>query len=97
MTLAEKFATLTPEAQETFTAVKDEAALDTFLSQNGVTLTAEEKKQAVEYVTTGTLALSDDDMDAVAGGYTLKSQQKCTKCGGALPMMCLYAVCPDCR
>lgn len=68
MTLMEKFATLTPEQREKFAEVKDAAALDAFVSEQGIDLTDEEKTQTLEYIKTGVLPLDDDELDAAAGG-----------------------------
>ena len=96
MTLTERFSGLAPEKKQAFMAVKDEAALDAFLSEAGVTLTADEKKQALEYVTTGTLPLSDDDLDSVAGGSDTKTGESvartCSECGSSL----MGLSCPVC-
>jgi len=68
MTLTQKFANLSPEQREQFAAVKDGAALDTFLAEHGITLTDDERQSALEYFQSGILPLDDDDLDAVAGG-----------------------------
>ncbi|MCL2078571.1 MAG: hypothetical protein FWH17_01865 [Oscillospiraceae bacterium] len=68
MTLTERFAALTPEQQETFSTVTDSAGLDAFLAETGLKLTADEKAQVTEVITTGKQPLSDDDLSAVAGG-----------------------------
>ena len=68
MTLIQKFATLTTEQKEQFTAVKDEAALEAFASKHGIDLSDELKADAAEYFRTGVLPLDDDELDNVAGG-----------------------------
>ena len=68
MTLHEKFQALTPEQREKFNTVKDSAGLDAFLTETGLELTADEKEQVTEFITTGKQPLSDDDLNAVAGG-----------------------------
>ena len=70
MTLTEKFEKLTPEQREKFNTVKDSAGLDTFLSETGFELTADEKAQVTELIISGKLPLSDDDLNAAAGGQT---------------------------
>ena len=77
MTLAQKFASLTPEQQEQFKAIKDSAALDAFLSENNLTLTDEEKTHALEYSKSGKLRLADEDLNSTAGG----SEKVCKNCG----------------
>ena len=68
MTLQEKFASLTTEQHRKFSAIEDGAGLDTFLTETGLELTADEKEQVTEFITSGKQPLSDDDLDAVAGG-----------------------------
>ena len=69
MTLKEKFAKFTPEQQESFlVAVKDGAGLDAFLSENSLELTSEEKAQALEFLKSGKLPLSDEELKNAAGG-----------------------------
>jgi len=68
MTITEKFATLTTEQQEKFNALKDGAGLDAFLSDTGLELTEEEKAQALEFIESGKLPLTDEEVNAVAGG-----------------------------
>jgi hypothetical protein len=86
MTLTEKFTNLTPEQKEKFSALKTAEALDDFLAAEKITLTAEEKNTALEYITTGMTALADEDLDAVAGGIEKFSPGEiCPKCGHASP------------
>jgi len=68
MTIAEKFANLTPEQREKFNALKDGAGLDAFLSETGMELTAEEKAQVMKYIEFGKLPLSEEELENVAGG-----------------------------
>ena len=68
MTLIQKIASLTPEQREKLGAVKDEAALNAFATENGIELTEQDKKDALAYFENGVIPMSDDDMDAVAGG-----------------------------
>lgn len=70
MTLMNKFANLTPEQREKFAEAKNTAALDAFASEHGIELTDEEKQDTLEYIKTGVLPLSDDELDAAAGGWT---------------------------
>ena len=84
MNIIEKFSNLTQKQRELFNTVSDGAGLDTFLSQSGIELTAEEKTAALEFVASGLLPLDDDELDAVAGG-----------CGGSSSVT--YATCPKCK
>ena len=68
MTLLEKYKTLTPEQRQAFSTIKTALELDDFLAKSNITLSDEEKAQAVEYFDKGTLPLSDDDLESVAGG-----------------------------
>jgi len=68
MTLQEKFAALTPEQREQFSALKDRAGLDTFLTETCLELAADEKAQVLEYIASGQLPLADDELESVAGG-----------------------------
>jgi len=68
MTIAEKFANLTPEHLEKFKALKDSAGLDAFLTETGLELTAEEKAKVLQYIESGKLPLADEELDNVAGG-----------------------------
>ena len=74
MTLTQKIANLTPEQREKLGTVKDEAALNAFATENGIELTDEDKKDALAYFETGVTPMSDDDMDAVAGGGSKNSE-----------------------
>jgi len=84
MNITEKFSTLTQEQRELFNTVSDGAGLDTFLSQSGIELTAEEKAAALEFVASGLLPLDDDELDAVAGGCSSSEVRygTCPQCGG---------------
>jgi hypothetical protein len=68
MSIIEKIATLTPEQQESFSALKDSAALDAFLRDTGLELTNEEKEAALSLIENGKLPLADDELNEVAGG-----------------------------
>ena len=68
MSLTAKFNGLTSEQQEAFGEVKSAEALDKFIADNNIILTDEEKSNVVEYIETGMMPLSDDDLDAVVGG-----------------------------
>jgi len=68
MNLTERFATLTPEQREKFYTINDSAGLDAFLAETGLELTSDEKEQVTEFITSGKLPLSDDEINAVAGG-----------------------------
>ena len=88
MTLMEKFAKLTPEQREKLNAVKDEAALIAFAAENGIELTEQDKRDALAYFESGVLPMSEDDMDAVAGGAAAKktSPAKAAADGRLVPM-----------
>ena len=68
MNLTERFAALTPEQREQFSALKDGAGFDAFLSETGFELAADEKAQVLEYLASGQLPLADDELENVAGG-----------------------------
>jgi hypothetical protein len=68
MTLSNRFDALSDEQQKQFVNIKDEAGLDCFISEHAIVLTEEEKQQVMEYITTGITPLSDDEVEAVAGG-----------------------------
>ena len=68
MTLTERFAALTSEQREKWGLLKDSAGLDAFLSEAGLELTAEEKAQAASYIVSGKVAISDEELENVAGG-----------------------------
>ena len=76
MSLMEKFAKLTPEQREKFDSVKDENALVAFAAENGIELTEQDKKDALAYVENGVAPMSDDDMEAVAGGNAKKEESR---------------------
>jgi len=63
MSLQEKFASLSPEQQEKFKGVKSQSAFDAFLSDSDPS-----KKFKAGAAGSGKTELSDDDLDAVAGG-----------------------------
>ena len=68
MRLTERFAALTPKQREQWGAIKDGAGLDAFLSEADLELTAEEKAQAASYIGSEKAALSDEELENVAGG-----------------------------
>jgi len=68
MTLMEKMEKLTPEQRDSLENLKDSAGLDKFLSDTGTDLTADEKAQVLEFITSGKLPLSDEEANAIAGG-----------------------------
>ena len=69
MTITEKIAKLTPEQREKLGAFKDGTGLEAFLSEIGLDVTAKEKARVLEYITTGKLQLSDEEISTLAGGY----------------------------
>jgi len=82
MTLTQKIAGLTPEQREKLGTVKDEAGLNAFIAENGIELTDEDKKEALAYFENGVTPMSDDDMEAVAGGTSKKDAEKQAKADG---------------
>ena len=68
MTLREKYMKLTDEQKEKLKDVKDEAGLDSFLSEMNATLSDEERQAVIEYLKTGSLPLTIDVLEDVAGG-----------------------------
>ena len=74
MTLTQKIASLTPEQREKLGTVKDEKALVAFAAEAGIELTEQDKKDALAYFENGVIPMSDDDMDAVAGGGSKNSE-----------------------
>jgi hypothetical protein len=67
----EKSAALSREPQEKFGAVKTAESLEAFFAAEKTELTDEEKKTALEYVTTGLKVITDGELEAVAGGYLM--------------------------
>jgi hypothetical protein len=95
MTLTGRIASFTSEQREKLGAAKTADELDAFLTAEKIELTAEEKKTVIEYLTTGTAALADDDLDAVAGGASKVDPIKgCPICGYKSPV--LMGPCPKC-
>jgi hypothetical protein len=91
--LTEKFAELTQEQKEKFSAVKTAEALDAFLTAEKIELTNEERNTVLEYVTTGTVALADEDLETVAGGIEKFSPGEiCPQCGQASPGYTLICI-----
>ena len=88
MTLMEKFASLTPEQREKLDEVKDEATLVAFAAENNIELTEQDKKDALDYFENDVVPMSDDDMEAVAGGAAAKksSPEKAKADGRTVPM-----------
>ena len=68
MTLTEKFAKLTPEQREKFSAVSDSAGLDAFLAETGAALSQEEKARVMELITSGKQPLADEELENASGG-----------------------------
>ena len=77
MNLNEKFNVLTPEQAEKLETVLNEAQLDAFLAETGISLTNEEKKAAIAYIVAsraeppkgGKEGLADEELDNVSGGH----------------------------
>ena len=101
MTLVEKLQELTPEQREKLDELKDIAKLDTFLSENALELTAVEKAQVIEFIETGKLPLSDEELDSAAGGGLLdnvkKAVQKVVKTLESRPYTQDPTKCPSCQ
>jgi len=76
MTIAEKIATLTPEQTQKFIALENSTELDAFLSDAGLELTGEEKAQALEFIESGKMQMSDEDIENAAGGFKNSSSFK---------------------
>ena len=75
MNLTQKFSELSQDQQDQFNALKNGAELDAFLAENKIELSAEESADILEYIDTGRLPLSDDDMETVAGGKQTQEQK----------------------
>ena len=84
MTLMEKIVKLTPEQREKLDSVKDEAALVAFAAENEIELTDGDKKAALSYFETGVVSMSDDDMEAVAGGSQKSDSEKEAQADGRI-------------
>lgn len=63
-----KYLSLTPEQRVRFSAAKSEAELNKLLSETSVVLSEDERVFAMEHISGGKIELTDDEMDAVAGG-----------------------------
>jgi hypothetical protein len=101
MSLTERYKNLSAEQRETFNALKDSAGLDIFLSATGIEMNPDEKAQVLEYITSGKLPLSDEELENVSGGACFgsyscdycsrrnKSGTYC-KCGMLICIQCGY-------
>ncbi|MCL2078569.1 MAG: hypothetical protein FWH17_01855 [Oscillospiraceae bacterium] len=76
MTMQEKFAALTPLQREKLDELKDNAKMEAFLSENDIKLTDEEKTQILEFIESGKLPLSDEQLENVAGGGLVENVTK---------------------
>ena len=76
MTLMQKFETFSPEQKEKLLALQSADQLDAFLAETKSEMSAEEKAQVLEYITSGIVPLDDDDMEAVAGGVQTKKNSE---------------------
>ena len=81
MTLTEKVRALIPTQREAFNIVKDEAGLEKFLAETGVTLTDEERAQTSEFLKSGKLPLEDEELTNVAGGCGNNNENPNDKAG----------------
>lgn len=68
MTMNEKIESLTEEQIAQFSTISDEAGLNEFLESNSIELDDEQKTLLFEYLKTGKLELTDEELDTVAGG-----------------------------
>jgi hypothetical protein len=68
MSIAEKYKNLSAEQREKFNALKDSAGLDIFLSETGMDMNPDEKAQVLQYIESGKLPLTDEELENVAGG-----------------------------
>jgi len=94
MTLMEKFASLTPEQREKFDEVNDEATLVAFAVENNIELTDEDKKKALTYVENGVVPMSDNDLEAVAGGANKdNSPNRAAEDGRLIPLPVMTGLC----
>jgi len=68
VTLAEKFANLTPKQYVKFNSLKGNAGLKIFLSETKIVLTTDERARLLELIESGKLPLLDEELKNVAGG-----------------------------
>ena len=68
MTIQEKINALTPEQREKLSTVKTEQELDAFLAETGIEPTAEERAMLSEHLKAKNGELTDDELEAAAGG-----------------------------
>jgi len=71
MTIQEKLETLTSEQREKLSTVKTERELDAFLAESGIEPTAEERAILSEHLKAKNGELTDDELEAAAGGGNL--------------------------
>ena len=68
MTSMEKIENLTDEQIALLTTINDETGLNEFFESNNIELDDEQKALILDYLKTGKLELSDEQLDTVAGG-----------------------------
>jgi len=68
MTTMEKIENLTDEQIALLSTINDEAGLNEFFESNSIELDDEQKALLLDYLKTGKLELSDEQLDTVAGG-----------------------------
>jgi len=76
MTLIEKYEKLSSSQKVRLKVVKDEAGLNSFLSEMNATLSDDEKQAVLEYLETSKLPLSIGVLEDVAGGKIVCSPKK---------------------
>jgi hypothetical protein len=76
MTLIEKIAALTPEQQEQAKAMGEAEQLIAFLTECGTALDDADRAEVKEYFDRGAVALSDEELENVAGGGCGPSDQE---------------------
>ena len=71
MTMKEKIEGFSDEQIVQLMTIKDEAELDKFLVSVDIHMEDEQKTQMMEYIKTGKIDLSDEEMENVAGGFII--------------------------
>ncbi len=74
--LTEKFKNLTAQQQEKVNIIKDKSEMMEFINENGIELTKEEESELSMYFETGSVELSDDELDTVAGGFDKAAKEE---------------------
>ena len=71
MTMKEKIENFTDEQIIQLMTVKDEADLDKFFNSADIHMEDEQKTQLMEYIKTGKINLTDEEMENVTGGFVI--------------------------